>query len=57
MDRKERIKCDNKYILRAIASVDANFPYYLHKKATFSILHTHFYKAPTSVYLFYTFIQ
>ena len=57
MDRKERIKCDNKYILRAIASIDANFPYYLHKKATFSILHTHFNKAPISVYLFYTFIQ
>ena len=27
------------------------------KKATFSILHTHFYKTPTLVYLFYTFIQ
>ena len=27
------------------------------KKATFSILHTHFYKPHTSVYLFYTFIQ
>ena len=27
------------------------------KKPTFSILHTHFYKTPISVYLFYTFIQ
>ena len=27
------------------------------KKVTFSIFHTHFYKTPTLVYLFYTFIQ
>ena len=27
------------------------------KKVTFSIFHTHFYKTPTVVYLFYTFIQ
>ena len=30
-----------------------NFPSILHKKLFFSILHTHFYKTPTSVYLFY----
>ena len=31
--------------------------HFTRKKATFSILHTHFYKTHTSVYLFYTFIQ
>ena len=40
---------------RVSASVDANFPSILHKKLTFSILHTHFYKTLTSVCLFYTF--
>ena len=29
-------------------------PSILHKKLTFSILHYHFYKTPTSVYLLYT---
>ena len=32
-------------------------PSILHVKPTFSILHTNFYKTPTSIYLFYTFIQ
>ena len=40
---------------RVSASVDANFPSILHKKLTFPILHTHFYKTLTSVCLFYTF--
>ena len=31
------------------------FFYFAQKKPIFSILHTHFYKTPTSVYLFYTF--
>ena len=31
-------------IVRAIASVDANSPSSLHKKVTFSILYTYFYK-------------
>ena len=43
--------------IRAITSVGVNFSSILHKKATFSILQTHLYKTPTSVYLFYTFIQ
>ena len=34
-----------------------NIPSILHLKPTFSILHTNFYKIPTSIYLFYTFIQ
>ena len=34
-----------------------NFFHFAPLKPTFSILHTHFYKTPTSVYLFYTFIQ
>ena len=29
-------------------------PFILHKKPIFSILHHHFYKTPTSVYLLYT---
>ena len=29
-------------------------PSILHKKPTFSILHYHFYKTPTSIYLLYT---
>ena len=33
------------------------FFHFAHLKSTFSILHTYFYKTPTSVYLFYTFIQ
>ena len=40
--------------LRATASVNAKFLSILHtKKTTLSILHTHFYKTPTSIYLFY----
>ena len=31
--------------------------HFAHLKPTFSILHIHFYKTFTSVYLFYTFIQ
>ena len=31
--------------------------YFAHLKSTFSILHTYFYKTPTSVCLLYTFIQ
>ena len=31
--------------------------YFAQKMLFFSILHTYFYKTPTSVYLFYTFIQ
>ena len=34
-----------------------NIPSILHLKPTFSILHINFYKTPTSIYLFYTFIQ
>ena len=34
-----------------------NFFHFAPLKPTFSILHTHFYKTTTSVYLFYTFIQ
>ena len=30
---------------------------FVHLKFTFSILHTYFYKTPTSICLFYTFIQ
>ena len=33
------------------------FFYFSHLKSTFSILHTYFYKTPTLVCLFYTFIQ
>ena len=33
------------------------FFHFAHLKSTFSILHTYFYKTPTSVCLFYTFIQ
>ena len=33
------------------------FFHFAHLKPTFSILHIHFYKTFTSVYLFYTFIQ
>ena len=33
------------------------FFYFTCLKPTFSILHTYFYKTPTSVCLFYTFIQ
>ena len=33
------------------------FFHFAHLKFTFSILHTYFYKTPTSVCLFYTFIQ
>jgi len=46
-----------KLIIRASTSVDAKFLSILHKKSTFSILHTHYYKTLTSIYLFYTFIQ
>ena len=42
-----------KYYLRASTLLDANFPSILHKKTIFSILHTHFYKTPTSIYLLY----
>ena len=41
--------------LRAITSACAF--HFAHLKSTFSILHTYFYKTPTSVCLFYTFIQ
>ena len=34
-----------------------NFLHFAHLKPIFSILHIYFYKTPTSVYLFYTFIQ
>ena len=44
-------------VIRASTSMDANFPSILHthpkKKTTFSILHTNFYKTPTSVNLLY----
>ena len=40
-------------LLRATASVCANFLSILQEKPTFSILHTNFYKTPTSVCLFY----
>ena len=33
------------------------FFHFAYLKSTFSILHTYFYKTPTSVCLFYTFIQ
>ena len=32
-------------------------PSILHKKPIFSILHHHFYKTPTSIYLFYKTFQ
>ena len=40
--------------VRAIVSIDANFFSICTKKATFSILHTYFYKTLTLVYLLYT---
>ena len=40
--------------LRATASIRANFLSILQENHTFSILHTNFYKTPTSVCLFYT---
>ena len=40
-------------MIREIASVCAKFLSILPKKNTFSILHTHFYKTLTLVYLFY----
>ena len=40
-------------LLRATTSVNAKFLSILQKKPTFSILHTHFYKTPTAICLFY----
>ena len=34
-----------------------NFLIFAHLKPTFSILHSHFYKTPISIYLLYKFIQ
>ena len=49
-------KCLPKNTLWASTSVCLNFLSILHEK-TYFFLHIHFYKTPTSFYLFYTFIQ
>ena len=40
-------------ILEQLHQLVHKIPFILHLKPTFSILHHHFYKIPTSVYLFY----
>ena len=57
MNKKKKKPNNPLVTLRATASASAKFPSILQEKPTFSILHIHFYKISTSVYLFYTFIQ
>ena len=44
-------------LLEQLHQLVHNFFHFAHLKSTFFILHTYFYKTPTSVCLFYTFIQ
>ena len=49
--------CTALSFLEQLHQLVQNFFHFAPLKPTFSILHTHFYKIPTSVCLFYTFIQ
>ena len=50
---RKKKKIQKQALLRATASISANFLSILQEKPTFSILHNHFYKTPTPVCLFY----
>ena len=56
-DRKYGIKLKGCMNVHTFMNVQTSNLYYTEKKIIFSILHTHFYKIHTSIYLFYTFIQ